>query len=97
MPLLLFILFLFPQVEKSLHDFEHQDDSKCFSTEKHFHSQEHTCSLCDYTVSSPNITTDDQSEVIRISYPFSYHLFCESTLLSRIDYKFSPRAPPALS
>ena len=48
---LLVVLFLFPQVEKSLHALEHHDEFHCTESETHYHEAEHHCSICDYEVS----------------------------------------------
>jgi hypothetical protein len=95
----LFLLFLFlsPLVEIGIHDFTHRDDSHCLSDQKHFHKQEHNCSLCDYTFSSCNPSTENQSEILQVSLPVYYPAFLESGIQSVIEYKFSPRAPPVLS
>ncbi len=50
----LLLLFLFPLVEKEIHAMEHMNDFHCTATDKHFHEQEHTCSLCDYSVPDSN-------------------------------------------
>lgn len=46
--ILLLAVFLFPQVEKSLHAFEHEDEIHCTETETHFHEAGDHCSICDY-------------------------------------------------
>jgi hypothetical protein len=93
----LLFLFLFPLVEIGIHEFSHRDDSHCQSDQKHFHKQEHNCFLCDYTFSSNNPSTENQSEILLVSVPIYYSAFLESRIQSVADYKFSPRAPPVLS
>jgi len=49
---LFLLLFLFPQVQKGLHDFEHRHDVHCDATsELHLHQLEHVCKLCDFSIS----------------------------------------------
>jgi len=41
--------FLFPLVEKEIHNFLHSEVVLCTITDKHFHQEEHHCNLCDLT------------------------------------------------
>jgi hypothetical protein len=90
-------LLLFPLAEVGIHDFQHRDDKHCSSTQKHFHKQEHNCSLCDYTFSSSGAFAEYRSDIVLISLPVYYSSITPTGILSPVDYLFSPRAPPLKS
>src|ERR1700753_3093425 len=71
-------LFLFPTVEKQLHAFEHRADLHCTSTDKHFHSQEHSCSICDFTITDSNAAPETAVQLVISTQQFSFHPFIES-------------------
>ena len=94
--LLLLALFVYPYIEKGIHDLEHADDFHCTSSTKHFHEGEHSCSICDYI-------TPDSTEPSALHFSLSATVFEEliisytiSGIISAPDYFFSLRAPPAL-
>ena len=41
--------FLFPILEKEIHNFSHSEVMLCTHTDKHFHQEDHHCMLCDLT------------------------------------------------
>jgi hypothetical protein len=44
------LVFLFPQVEKEIHNHEHSVNVRCTEHDiVHFHKAEHHCFLCDFT------------------------------------------------
>jgi len=44
------LVFLFPQVEKEIHNHEHAVNTRCTEHDiVHFHKVEHHCFLCDFT------------------------------------------------
>jgi hypothetical protein len=45
----LLLVFLFPFVEKELHQLSHSNDIHCLLTGTHFDPQEHRCTVCDFT------------------------------------------------
>mgnify|MGYP001595641217 CR=1 FL=1 len=93
--LFLLLLFLFPQVEKGLHDFSHREDAHCSSkTEKHIHKVEHSCFICDFNIPVSNIPTEQKYDIVLAVNTAYYSEYTESASLSDVDYRFSPRAPP---
>lgn len=88
-------LFLFPQVEKAVHDFHHRDDLHCSEKKSvHFHEQEHVCSVCDYTIPVFNTPIEQEFDFALSVCSSNYFEYIESAPLSNNDYNFSPRAPP---
>jgi hypothetical protein len=94
--LLLVTLFLAPQAQIWQHTIAHQDDAHCTSKEKHFHSKEHHCQICDFVfvdIASPsqNIwVLKEKTEAI--SQPSTYYtsVFCSQTIFTH-----GLRGPPA--
>lgn len=92
--LFLLFLLLFPIAEKALHAFEHHDDLHCAITDKHFHEQEHECSICDFTITDSNgIPSTDFSFVIS-SQHFSYNEFISGPSIAYAYSNLPSRAPP---
>jgi len=88
--------FLFPLVEKELHMLEHANDFHCTASDKHFHEQEHNCSLCDYT-----ITDKFSSDITKIGYVISIKSIVFSSVVENVNSPsaFSDvplRAPPVI-
>lgn len=87
-------LLLFPLVEKGLHALEHHDEVHCSIIDKHFHEQEHECSICDFTINESNGSPSNDF-AFTISYQnFSYQ---ELVLSLHIPFSYSnlpSRAPP---
>ncbi len=91
---LFLFLLLFPLTEKALHAFEHHDDIHCSITDKHFHEQEHECSICDFTITDSNgIPCTDVSFVIS-SQKFSYTEFISGLSIPYAYSNLPSRAPP---
>lgn len=92
--ILFLLIFLFPLVEKQIHEFEHKDDIHCSASDKHFHELEHNCSVCDHTLidSTYSATTDYQ---LTLSFqPFSFRPFVESIHTPEAFQYLPARAPP---
>ena len=71
-------LFLFPLAEKELHALEHSQDVHCSAkSEKHFHTEEHQCSICDFSL--PQLLDNSQIKfsivlnVVEFKYEFNYN------------------------
>ena len=96
-PVFLLFLFLFPLVEIGIHDFSHRNDSHCLSNQKHFHQQEHNCSLCDYNTSTSDASLPKPEVLASVSFPVFYSSLTESEVLAPVQYNLSPRAPPELA
>lgn len=87
-------LLLFPLAEKGVHALEHHDEVHCTITDKHFHEQEHECSICDFTISDNNNLPSDEIAFVLTSQIFSFQEFI---LEITIPFSFSnlpSRAPP---
>ncbi|MBN8694948.1 MAG: hypothetical protein J0L87_00335 [Bacteroidetes bacterium] len=92
----LLFLFLFPLVEKEMHTLEHMDDFHCTSSDKHFHEQEHSCSLCDYSVPDSNELEIAYYQFRSFGKIISFDLFT-SSVHSPSSYQDIPsRAPPVV-
>ncbi|CAN5414817.1 hypothetical protein BH10BAC1_BH10BAC1_17430 [soil metagenome] len=91
---LFLFLFLFPIAEKGLHALEHHNSIHCSITDKHFHQQEHACSICDFTITDSNGAPNSEITFITFSQSFLFSSFIES---EHIPYAFTnlpARAPP---
>jgi hypothetical protein len=93
--LFLLVLFVFPFVEKGIHDFEHAKDIHCFiKNSTHFHTHEHHCEICDFTVS---ITSDHEYpnyELTHIQSETLHFYFYKNDFLLAPAFSFSLRGPP---
>ena len=93
--LFLLCLFLFPFVEKGLHDFSHRNDFSCsVKTEKHIHNEEHNCFICDFNIPAATEPTPHSDGFFLTVTSFNYSSFSQHLILPKADYKFSPRSPP---
>ena len=90
---LLLFLFLFPQIEKEVHAFHHLADAHCSSSDKHFHEQEHNCSICDYTIT--NTTTAETPAKLTVTVQqFIYSPFVVNINTTNAYHHLPARAPP---
>ncbi|MCW3086511.1 MAG: hypothetical protein JWP12_3877 [Bacteroidetes bacterium] len=87
-------LFLFPTVETQFHAYEHRDDLHCNATDKHFHSQEHHCPICDYTATDSNAIADQAIGFSIPSRDFTFQLLIESVHIPDAFQDLPSRAPP---
>ena len=90
----LLFLFLFPIIEKQLHAFEHNADSHCTATDKHFHTPEHSCSICDFTITDSNAAPETKVQFVISSNQFLFHSFTESVNTPTAFQDLPSRAPP---
>lgn len=91
----LLIIFLVPQIEKQLHDLKHANDVHCsIHAEFHFHKQEHSCGICDYTIGLLNPSAVENHELILSSINFIYLSYTTQVTLFELTCKLPPRAPP---
>jgi hypothetical protein len=87
-------IFLFPLVDKEIHAFEHAGDSHCTSINKHFHTAEHHCPICDFTFTSSENPKKADNSITIFASSFSYTPSINSIYeLNTIDNTGS-RAPP---
>ncbi len=94
--LFLLFLFLFPMVEKDAHAFKHQSDLHCTASDKHFHELEHTCSLCDFTITDSTYPTKTDHQFIVFTQQFLFHPFIESVFTLNAFQHIPARAPPVV-
>ncbi|MBL7884722.1 MAG: hypothetical protein JNL69_11680 [Bacteroidia bacterium] len=92
--ILFLILFLFPQVEKEIHAFEHLNDFHCTATDKHFHELEHACSICDYTLSSSTETPQNNFIIVLVEHNHFYSLYTPSVTIPFSFQDIPARGPP---
>lgn len=87
-------LLLFPIAEKAFHALEHQDEIHCSIIDKHFHEQEHECSICDFTITDSNdVPYTDISFIISFRN-FSYTEFSSGLSIPNAHSNLPSRAPP---
>lgn len=87
-------LLLFPIAEVGLHASEHQKDLHCTATEKHFHPLEHSCSICDFTITDSNSLPDTKVQFDLPSQDFTFLTLTESVTLTFLFSNLPARAPP---
>ena len=87
-------LFLFPMVEKEVHEAIHSADVHCTAGSKHFHNLEHHCSICDFTITDSNRPTDFNYQLVISSKQFSFQAFTESLDIPEAFQLLPSRAPP---
>lgn len=92
---LLLALFMFPQVQKGMHDFEHRHDTHCDAkAEQHLHPLEHVCSICDFSVPvSTEFLTFYFSKLITVCEVI-HQIPVDDCIVSDFKYQLPPRAPP---
>jgi hypothetical protein len=88
------LLFLFPLVEKELHAFEHADDFHCTATDKHFHEQEHSCEICDYTLNDTYSTIQCDFQFILDVQSLEFYSSLENVYIPTAFSDLPSRAPP---
>ena len=87
--------FLFPMVQKGLHDLEHAGDVHCaVGGEKHFHAQEHVCYLCDHTVPVSSALVQYNIECDFSFLPFYYSGFNSQHYFNDAVCLLPQRGPP---
>jgi hypothetical protein len=90
----LLFLFLFPMVQKELHAYEHKNDFHCNSTDKHIHSIEHTCGICDFAIFDSTLNSSVPFTIITSEKHFLYIEYAENHNFSYCSQQLPPRAPP---
>lgn len=95
--LLLLFLFLFPQIEKGIHDWHHQQDEHCtVKDETHFHKEQHSCVLCDYEAPVSNEVIETFITVHLTVNSTYYVPYSEQGTHLTPAYQLPPRAPPVV-
>lgn len=90
----LLVLFLFPLVEKQIHISDHLNEIRCAATDKHFHEQEHGCSICEFTVADSTLLPDFQLTVILTEYLCSFETLSQNIHTPKPFQDLPSRAPP---
>jgi hypothetical protein len=92
--LLLLVLFLFPMLEKQRHAFEHVADKHCTANEKHFHEEEHHCSICDFTITDSTTSTSAYRLQTLSIQQASFSVLPQSIYFPDAFQSLPSRAPP---
>lgn len=89
------LLFLFPQVEKGIHDFTHGTGSHCKELSLHFCEKEHSCTLCDYQITPAikSIVPFSTSFPI-VEKEITFIIPITIFLSQELKYNLPSRAPP---
>lgn len=90
------IAFLFPVVETNVHAFEHRLDIHCDATDKHFHESEHSCSLCEFTITDSNSPAENTTQPVIFFQSFLFNPFTEGTNTPPTFQDLPARAPPVV-
>lgn len=94
--LFLLAVFAFPFIQKEIHSLEHSDEVHCTTkTEKHFHEQEHSCSVCDFTMPASESVKEPAGTVANDSTLFTYSGLTQQLVYFFVEQFFLQRAPPA--
>lgn len=94
LPLFFLFLFLFPMLKKGTHDLEHQSDIHCTATDKHYHDQEHSCPVCEFTLSYFSDVVVKKFQFYIPVQQFLFHPFVECIYVPDAFQYFPARAPP---
>jgi hypothetical protein len=94
--LFLLALFVFPFVEKGIHDVTHSKDVHCSAkNSKHFHTSEHHCSICDFTLSFSTAPDYFQKAPVNIHYESLVCCSYTDNFTVAPAFLFSLRGPPS--
>ncbi len=80
-----------------MHALKHLTDFHCASANKHFHTIEHNCSICDFTITNSNSSPETHHQFILFVQGFSFEPFIESIALQSTFNNLPARAPPFIS
>ena len=95
--LFLLVLFVFPFVEKGTHDVAHSKDTHCATKDsKHFHTSEHHCSICDFTVSLSLAPNYFKEAPVNINYKSLVVCFYTDNFTGVPAFSFLLRGPPSV-
>lgn len=93
--LFLLALFVFPFVEKGIHDLDHAKDTHCsVKNSTHFHAKEHHCEICDFTVSVSYTPECVHKDYPTINYAPILVYFYNTNIVVAPAFSFSLRGPP---
>ena len=80
--------------ERRLPSGKEENEKHCSITDKHFHEQEHGCSICDFTITDSNSLPNSDIVFIVSSQSFSFSSFTESVNIPFAFSNLPSRAPP---
>ncbi len=83
-------------VEKEVHAFQHLADIHCLATDKHFHSIEHHCSVCDFSHTTNSTTPQTHTQFIPVVREFAFLPFIEKVEIKNAFQHLPSRAPPVV-
>lgn len=93
--LLLIVVLLFPSALQFHHIFEsHDHNTDCKEVTTHLHEKEIDCSLCDFHLSSFNISFNTVDKYINIEVSSSYLAYYKSNKYNSTKRSFNLRGPP---
>ncbi len=93
--LFLLAVFVYPFIEKGIHDIEHAKDVHCSTKNStHFHTKEHHCEICDFTVSVSHTPECVQKDYQIINYKPLLVCFDNADIVVAFAFSFSLRGPP---
>lgn len=93
----LLLVFVYPFLEKGIHDFEHLNDFHCSAqSEKHLHEQEHNCAICDFNVPVSNKLSESNFDLVLSETSAFYSDYCTNVAIPVADYQLPSRAPPVV-
>ncbi len=90
------LVFLFPLAEKGIHDYHHINDKHCASVDKHLHTSEHHCEICDFTNNINGLPSYNEANLLLSETAVLDFYFPENILLILQKHFHSLRAPPSL-
>lgn len=91
----LLALFLFPQIVKGIHVFEHHHEAECLSTKGvQINKPGHSCAICEFSFSVPDQPSSCKCIIFVSVNSADYVAYIEAVPFIDIDGQFSPRAPP---
>ena len=80
--------------EKEVHALEHSSDAHCTANDIHFHTLEHHCAICDFTVTDSDKPTPIAVQFIVSINSFSFLQLTESVHIPGAFQNLPSRAPP---
>ncbi len=81
-------------LEKGRHEFQHKAEIHCTATDKHFHNLEHSCSICEFTVTHSTYPVASNFQFNISVQQFLFLPFVESINAPNAFQHIPARAPP---
>jgi hypothetical protein len=93
--IILLLLFLFPIAEQQLHAIDHSAYEHCTASDKHFHTIEHRCAICDFNFSTPTIIPATVAVTLNHESVFLYTYYIQKIYRTTVFQNLPVRAPPS--